>query len=326
MLFNIKKFIGYSFNDLLRSKKLNTYVLFFFISLAFWFLTMLSKTHETTFRVPLKYINYPEDLMELTKPESFVNVRVKASGISIITYHMFNYKSLILNYNIANSQPIDNGKNLFWIMNSKRKEIVDVLGTSIEIMNVNPSRVVVSFVKKNKKEVPVLLNLDISLKQAFWLANDVKLLPNSVVLYGSQHLLDSVNNIETDVLMLNDLDEDQTKEVNIVIPNGLRCKTKSVLVEINIEPFIEEVLINQVEIRNLTKGYSLKLFPRDVSVTVRLPKNKYQLLETNFIKLYVDASEIEEQHTIQIRYDNLPSGVKIQRIYPNQLEFLLIKE
>tara|TARA_B100000902_G_C27302081_1_gene913402 strand:- start:1339 stop:2319 length:981 start_codon:yes stop_codon:yes gene_type:complete len=326
MLFNIKKFIGYSFNDLLRSKKLNTYVLFFFISLAFWFLTMLSKTHETTFRVPLKYINYPEDLMELTKPESFVNVRVKASGISIITYHMFNYKSLILNYNIANSQPIDNGKNLFWIMNSKRKEIVDVLGTSIEIMNVNPSRVVVSFVKKNKKEVPVLLNLDISLKQAFWLANDVKLLPNSVVLYGSQHLLDSVNNIETDVLMLNDLDEDQTKEVNIVIPNGLRCKTKSVLVEINIEPFIEEVLINQVEIRNLIKGYSMKLFPRDVSVTVRLPKNKYQLLETNFIKLYVDASEIEEQHTIQIRYDNLPTGVKIQRIYPNQLEFLLIKE
>ncbi len=326
MLFSIKKLIRYSFNDLLRSKKLNTYILFFTISLAFWFLTMLSKTHETTFRIPLKYINHPEDLMEVTKPESFVNVRVKASGISIFTFHMFNYKSLILNYNIANTQPIDNGKNIFWIMNSKRKEIVDVLGTSIEIMNVNPSRVVVPFVNKNKKEVPVLLNLDISLKQAFWLSDDVKLVPNSVVLYGSQYLLDSVNNVETNILMLNEVDKDQTHEVDIVIPNGLRCKSKSVLVEINIEPFIEEVLINQVEIRNLSKGYSMKLFPRDVSVTIRLPKNKYQLLETNFIKLYVDASEITEQHTIQIRHDNMPSGVKIQRIYPNQLEFLLIKE
>ncbi len=326
MLFSIKKLIRYSFNDLLRSKKLNTYILFFTISLAFWFLTMLSKTHETTFRIPLKYINHPEDLMEVTKPESFVNVRVKASGISIFTFHMFNYKSLILNYNIANTQPIDNGKNIFWIMNSKRKEIVDVLGTSIEIMNVNPSRVVVPFVNKNKKEVPVLLNLDISLKQAFWLSDDVKLVPNSVVLYGSQYLLDSVNNVETNILMLNEVDKDQTHEVDIVIPNGLRCKSKSVLVEINIEPFIEEVLINQVEIRNLSKGYSMKLFPRDVSVTIRLPKNKYHLLETNFIKLYVDASEITEQHTIQIRHDNMPSGVKIQRIYPNQLEFLLIKE
>ena len=326
MLFSIKKLIRYSFNDLLRSKKLNTYILFFTISLAFWFLTMLSKTHETTFRIPLKYINHPEDLMEVTKPESFVNVRVKASGISIFTFHMFNYKSLILNYNIANTQPIDNGKNIFWIMNSKRKEIVDVLGTSIEIMNVNPSRVVVPFVNKNKKEVPVLLNLDISLKQAFWLSDDVKLVPNSVVLYGSQYLLDSVNNVETNILMLNEVDKDQTHEVDIVIPNGLRCKSKSVLVEINIEPFIEEVLINQVEIRNLSKGYSMKLFPRDVSVTIRLPKNKYHLLETNFIKLYVDASGITEQHTIQIRHDNMPSGVKIQRIYPNQLEFLLIKE
>jgi hypothetical protein len=97
-------------------------------------------------------------------------------------------------------------------------------------------------------------------------------------------------------------------------------------VELNIEPFIEEIITQEVEIRNLEKGYSMKLFPREVSATLRLPKDKYQLLKTNFIRLYINASKFGEQKTIPVRCDNLPEMVKLERIYPNRLEFLLIKE
>ena len=326
MFTNLKKVVSSFFKSLSKNKKLNTYVFFFFISFAFWFLTMLSRTHETSFLVPIKYINSPADLMEVVQPADFVQVRVKASGISIMSFYLFNYNSLILNYNVANSQPIANGKNLFWIMNSKRKEVADVLGVSIEIMNITPERITVPFVNKIKKVVPVILNQDINLKQTFWLTNDIKLIPSSVILYGDQDLLDSISSVTTDLLKLNDLDKDQVHEITLVLPNGLKCKTNSVSVELNIESFIEEVIIQEVEIRNLKKGYSMKLFPRDVSIALRLPKDKYQLLKTNFLRLYIDASELGEQKTIPIKYDNLPERVKIERVYPNRLEFLLIKE
>ncbi len=326
MFSKLKKVIRSFFKSLSRNKKLNTYVVFFLVSLAFWFLTMLSKIHETTFNVPIKYINYPADLVEVIKPADFLQVRVKAAGISIISFHLFNHNSLILNYDLANSQPINNGKNLFWIMNSNRKEIGGVFGTSVEIMDITPERLIVPFAFKTKKEVPVILNSDINLKQAYWLANDVSLTPESVILYGEQYLLDSINNVKTDLLTLNDIEEDQLHEVALILENGLKCKTRSVSVELNVEPFIEEVITQEVEIRNLEKGYSMKLFPRDVSVTLRLSKEKYQLLKTNFIKLYIDASELEEQKTLSVKCDDLPDMVKLERIYPNRLEFLLIKE
>ena len=326
MFTNLKKVISSFFKSLSKNKKLNTYVFFFFISFAFWFLTMLSKTHETSFLIPIKYINYPADLMEVVQPADFFQVRVKASGVSIMSFYLFNYNSLILNYNVANSQPIANGKNLFWIMNSKRKEVAEVLGASIEIMNITPERITAPFVNKIKKVVPVILNEDINLKQTFWLANDIKLIPSSVILYGEQDLLDSISSVTTDLLKLTNLDKDQVHEITLVLPNGLKCKTNSVSVKLNIEPFIEEVIIQEVEIRNLKKGYSMKLFPRDVSIALRLPKDKYQLLKTNFLRLYIDASDLGEQKTIPIKYDNLPARVKIERVYPNRLEFLLIKE
>jgi len=326
MFFNLKKVISSFFKSLSRNKKLNTYVVFFLVSFAFWFLTMLSKIHETTFDVPIKYINYPADLVEVVNPADFVQVRVKAAGISIASFHLFNHNSLILNYDLANSQPIANGKNLFWIMNSKRKEVGNLFGASVEIMDITPERLIIPFASKAKKEVPVILNSDINLKQAYWLANDVSLTPSSVILYGEQYLLDSINSVTTDLLVLNDIEEDQVCDVALIFKNSLKCKTSFVSVELNVEPFIEEVITQEVEIRNLEKGYAMKLFPRDVSVTLRLSKDKHQLLKTNFIRLYIDASELEEQERIPVKCDNLPEMVKLERIYPNRLEFLLIKE
>ena len=70
----------------------------------------------------------------------------------------------------------------------------------------------------------------------------------------------------------------------------------------------------------------MKLFPREVNVTLRLPKDQYQLLKGNLFKLYIDASILEEHKLLEIKYDNLAANVKVERIFPNYIEFLLIKE
>ena len=139
-------------------------------------------------------------------------------------------------------------------------------------------------------------------------------------------MLDSVSSINTDLLEINDLHKDQLHQIDLIIPDGLKSKLNNITVELNVEPFIEEVITKEVEIRNLKKGYSMKLFPKDVNVTLRLPQNQYQILKASFLKLYIDASKLTEEETVAVDYDNLPEMVKIQRIYPNRLEFLLIKE
>ena len=110
------------------------------------------------------------------------------------------------------------------------------------------------------------------------------------------------------------------------IPKGLDCQSDVVNIEIKVEKFIEEIFEQEVEVRNLNEGYTLKLFPRKVNVTLRLPQDKYSLLKTEFLRIYIDASDISDQNTLRVICEKTPSFVKLERIYPNQLEFLLIKD
>ena len=106
----------------------------------------------------------------------------------------------------------------------------------------------------------------------------------------------------------------------------MQCKVAEIEVSLNVAQFVEESIIQKVEVVDLAKGYSLKLFPNVVTATVRLPKDKYNFLKTDFLKLEVDASMLDDSKTIlEVQVKNLPSFIKLERLYPQQVEFLLIK-
>tara|TARA_Y100000385_G_scaffold229244_1_gene240555 strand:- start:49 stop:1038 length:990 start_codon:yes stop_codon:yes gene_type:complete len=326
---NLKKSIAHFFKSVAKNKKLNTYALFLFISFSFWFLSMLSKTHETTLFVPVNYKNYPADLVEIISPIDFIEVRVKAPGFSIIFYHFFNFKTLKLDYEIANSKPLQNGQNLFWILNSKREEVANILGSSMEIMDLSPERLIVPFANKTKKDVPIKLFNDITLKSEYWLSSEIQLNPEKITIYGDQNILDSLTEISTELLKLDNVFENTSIKVDLIIPEGLETKETELSVIINVEQFIELKMFKKIKVENLKKGFTLKLFPDEISATIRLPKSKYNFLKTDFLNITVDATKLDEDENtkrLKVQVNNLPSFVKLERLYPQEVEFLLIKD
>jgi len=327
MFSNLKNRIASFFKSEANNKKLSTYALFLFISFSFWFLSMLSKQHETTLQVPLSCVNFPADKVLVSTPPAFVEARVKAPGFSILFYNLFNFEKLNLDINQANTKPKKGGSEVFWFMNSKRKDLAEVLSSSMELIAINPERLSIPFSNKAKKMVAIKLNQSISLKPEIWFASPIVLSPDSVMVYGEQQQLDAISVIETEELILNDIAENETHLIEITIPEGLQCKTKEVEVVIEVEPFVEQMIKYKVTAKNLKKGYTLKLFPEVVQVTLRAPKDKYSMLQTDFLNLSVDASLINaENRTLTVDVENLPSFIQLQRVYPSRLEFLLIKE
>jgi len=327
MFSNLKKRIASFFKSESNNKKLSTYALFLFISFSFWFLSMLSKQHETTLQVPLSYVNFPADKVLVSTPIAFVEARVKAPGFSILFYNLFNFSTLSLDVDQANTKPKKGGSEVFWFMNTKRKDLAEVLSSSMELIAINPERLSMPFSNKAKKKVAIKLNQSISLKPEIWFASSIVLSPDSVMVYGEQQQLDAVDFIETEELILVDVAENIIPILEVIIPDGLQCKTKNIEVTIEVEPFVEQMLKYKVEAKNLKKGYTIKLFPEVVQVTLRAPKDKYSMLKTDFLNLTVDASLISsENRALTVEVENLPSFIQLQRVYPSRLEFLLIKE
>ena len=187
-----------------NNKKLSTYALFLLISFSFWFLSMLSKHHETTIKVPVEYVNFFPDKVVIYPIVSFVEARVKAPGFSILFYNIFNFSKLKLDIEQANIKPKKGGSEIFWLMNSKRRLISEVISSSMELIAINPERLIISFNNKAKKKVAVRLKKSISLKPEIWFSDPISLVPDSVIIYGDQEQLDIIDFIETKLCICSD--------------------------------------------------------------------------------------------------------------------------
>ena len=327
MLECLKNRIISFFKSVSNNKNLGTYSLFFFISFSFWFLSMLSKQHETTLKVPLIYNNFPADKLVSAPFSDYVEVRVKAPGFSILFYNLFNFTKLILDIEQANTKPKNGGVDVFWIMNSKRKSVIKIISSSMELIDISPQRIVIPFNDKSKKKVAVKLNKSIILKPEIWFAKPIVLIPDSVMIYGEKKQLDTIDFIDTEKLLLTGVSESNSNKVSLNTPAQVECKIKNIEVIIEVEPFVEQLLEKKVQVINMKKGYTIKLFPELVQVTLRAPKDKYSMLQTDFLTLKVDASLISnENSTLDVDVESLLSFIKLQRVYPSRIEFLLIKQ
>ena len=327
MIESLKNRISIFFKLASNNKKLSTYFLFLIISFSFWFLSMLSKQHETTLKIPLIYSNFPDDKLVSIPAADFVEVRVKAPGFSILFYNLFSFSKLSLDIDKANTKPNKGGSEVFWIMNSKRKPIVEIVSSSMELIDISPERLVISFRNKARKKVAIKLNQTISLQSDIWFANPIILVPDSVIIYGEKKQLDTIDFIDTKELLLTDLSESNNSNLSLSIPEEVQCKIKNIEVIITLESFVEQLIEYNVQVVNLKKGYTIKLFPQKVQVTLRAPKNKYSMLQTDFLTLKVDASLISaENSSLDVEIENLPSFIQLQRVYPSRVEFLMIKK
>ena len=66
-----------------HNKRLSTYFLFFIISFSFWFLSMLSKQHETTMDIPISFSNFPADLIPPQSPPDKVSIELKLQDFQL---------------------------------------------------------------------------------------------------------------------------------------------------------------------------------------------------------------------------------------------------
>ena len=310
-----------------HNKKVSTYFLFFVISFSFWFLSMLSKEHETTIDIPVSFSNFPADLIAPQSLSDKISVRVKAPGFSIIFYNVFNFSVLNLDASVSNLKPLKDGKEIFWLMNSKRRKIANVLGSSMEILDISPSRLSVVTKTKSLKRLPIKLQQNITLKGEYWFSKPIQLFPDSVTIYGNQLQLDTINYFLTNELRISNLSDNKKFRISLEDIDGVLHKIESVEVIIEVESFVEEKIIKKISVKNLQKGYSIKFFPENVAVTVRAPRDQYLLLQTDFLNTEVDAAEMSSgNNTVEVLINNLPSSIKLQMVYPERVEYLLIKE
>lgn len=299
------------------------FLIFLIISTFFWFLQSLSKQQEVEMTVGIEYINVPSDFILTNTIPHEMKVSVKGVGATLFTAKYLSPK-LKLRIDLANQLNDTIGSiqisttDIRTLAQNLFPEGVSIVSTSLQTFPIEYARVF-------SKKVPIVLVQKISLSHQYVFSDSIRLNPAYVVIHGAKERLDSINEVYTKKLILEEISVETIVSIDLQSIPNVKMDTKSTSVTVPVEMFTEKTLALQVETINLPAGILVRTFPSTVNVTFFVGLSKYERIDAKHFHIHLDCSNIlnesRNQLPITVRCD-LPY-VSNMRLSASSVEYTI---
>jgi hypothetical protein len=319
MLKNVKSRI----ESLIKTRRINVFLLFLILAFGILLLTKLSKTYTNTFVFDLNKINIPDEEVVLSDTNQQLQITIKTNGFELLKYHLAK-PDLTIDF----SQKIDKtDKAYIWTKNKGFVTLSNQFNKNIELLNIVPDSLLFAYDVSGVKMVPIELLFDINYSPGYNLSDNMILKPDSIKVIGAEVLLEKLDKIQTDTLRLDNVKQDVVENIELQLPkafNDLKFLQNRVQVSGKVEKHTEGTLKIPVEIINIPDNVNLKYFPKSVNVSYYTSLANFNTIDKNQFKVVCDYNKIvNEQPFLTPEIVAKPSSVKYAKIKDEQIEFII---
>ncbi|MDB3926682.1 hypothetical protein N9358_01030 [Flavobacteriales bacterium] len=313
---------------LLRIERRHLPVFAFLLTLStlFWILTVLSKDYTTTVHYKADFIDLPVDKLLIDEEEVDLHLQVIAPGFTILAHRLSFRNELPLSVSSFIPKKKGNYWNYFLLGEQSISQIQEVIPTSMQLLHIQPNRIDLLLDEKAERVVPVKLKSSISFKDLFRQKEAVKLEPSTIVISGPKAVVEVFDEINTELLSLEDVDNNKNGEIEIQSLNHseINYSAKNIKWELKVEQFTEGEIKLPIEMKNVPKGYEIKLFPDEVTVSYLISLDKFDLVKPDmFAAQILFDSDFKRQSVNLSRQADFVENV---RVFPSKVEYFLIKK
>ena len=315
----------------LKSKsRYNIYV--FLVCLLFstliWLFIKLSQDYKVVVQVGIDYINVPKDKF-ITKADTSFSFTVKVNGFKLLTHSIPKHERIAINLTNVSFKESSKTHYSGYIELLKYVESIIFAKSSIveEVVSITPEIVYLELDYAYSKKVPVKANYAFTLAKQYFVYSPIKILPDSIYIYGSKPQLEIINAIETDSLDLKNLKESFDDFVMLKHSNNFNynLSQKSVKIIIPIEKFTEMELVVPISIPDNKGSRQIKIFPKNTRLTLMVALKDYPHITADMFKIAVDTLNVSKNMSLPLFVEVAPLYVKVNKILPNEVEFIKIK-
>lgn len=199
-------------------------------------------------------------------------LRGKATGFYILKNRGFNRRPapLGLTLDAASFRPVDGEPDVFELnVNDVREKITEQLGERFDIDFIETQTLSFPFEPQAYAKVPVVAALNLSFKPQYMQVGEVRLKPDSVLVYGDVKELQRLTQVGTRTISYSAVDKNLQGYVAIEAVPGLRIDCEQVYYDITVDRYVESTVTLPVEATHLPSGRTLMILPSQVDVTIR---------------------------------------------------------
>lgn len=295
------------------------------LSLTAWLISRLSQTYSHTVEFALDYAHLPEGMVMVEAPPEEIGVRIRANGFQLLGYQV-SPKKVSLDLREARTT----AKGYFISPQAYRDQIEGQLGQGVGLLQIPADTIFMNFQQLQSKTVPVRVQASLDFAQNYMLDGAIRLEPSQVHLLGPPDEIDSILEVHTAPLSLNNVKEDFAIELSLEEAGKLTHTEFSedrIQVSGKVFRFSETVLQLPVEVVNLPDGLNIQTFPEFVGVLCKGRVAGLKSLSAADFRLIADYTAPEaESGRLMLTLAEQPDQVYEAQLLESSVEFIIRRE
>ncbi len=306
------------------SREALVFAFFFVVSASFWLLQTLHEEYEMDLRVPMSLKNVPDETVVTEELPSMITLKVRDRGSSLIGYY-FSYE---LRHGVEiDFTEYDRGENFGHVVLSLQ-EIQKLLGQFLQgttrILTVHPDTIDYYFTRGVQKRLPVVFRGHVDTSSRYYLER-LTLSPDSVTVWGSREVLDSLTSISTETTNISGLSETTEQMALLSVPRGIKTEPKEVKLQAMVDIYTEKQVRVPIVGTNFPAGYSLRTFPASAVITFRIGSKSYKDVTAENFVLTATYEELLAQpdSALHLQLRSIPEGISQVKIIPETVQYLI---
>lgn len=300
-------------------KNLLAFLFFLVVAFIFWLMLFFRQNVESTYKIPLKYTNIPEDVVFDNPLPQYIEVRLSDKGSEIFLYDLVRRDSLEINVeeNQTNKINVIQGNQFYQLINSR-------LSPSTKILGYYPPSISLATSKLEKKELLVKFDGEIATSRANLVADSATFIPERVIAYGSAKALAKLEKALTEYTVFNNLKATSQLKIKLKTIDGIKFVPSEAEIYIPVKEFTERTFEVSITCQNLPPGMDAKFFPSRVNVAFSTTLEEYKKIAPEDFEIKLDYNKFKsnENGRVDLELTATPPAVRNVRISPSSVEFL----
>ena len=300
-------------------KNLHIIIISFLFSVILWISISLSNDYYSTFRVPLKLVDFQQGLTSGSKIPKSLQIKVKGKGWKLIAEKIGAEPAFTVT---ANG---DTGKRFINLYNYLSEN--QWLSSDLEVIDINPDTLALSIEKITSKKFKVVPDIDLSFRTGYGIASPITVVPDSVIAYGALSELKKMNSVKTKKISLSNLNDKIEIRVDLKNIQGMTYSDKNTLVTIDVQRIVDRNIDNVlVKVTGVPKDREVVLLPNKITIAVKGGIDILGRLTSDQFRAYVNYRDVvfDTLGGIVPKVES-PDNVSIKYIKPEQLRYVIKK-
>lgn len=295
---------------------------FLFCSAFFWVLVQFSKDYTQIVSLPVEFENYPKD-KTIDKKGDEIELRAHQSGFQFAWFKLFRPTIQI----DLSELPDDNEEHLTYNLIKNHNRLEQQIPLNINDVEFLDDEIIIPYKKRLTKTVPIVSEVKIKYASGYASEKGIEIVPDSIMVSGSEELLDSITEVKTKSKELKRVKKSVNGKIQLKSPHA-----KATLFEdevdflLNVEKFTENKVNVPLEIINAPPNKKITLYPPSVDIKFKVSLNRFKQIKESDFKVICDYQQLSDEQDFFIpKIEEQPKNIRGVTIFPQKVEYLIKK-